>query len=313
MTFVEKRADRKKGKKLWLKIILLVIAIIILGIGIFIFMIYNNAKQTVNQKMHEPVESIDTNITIEKIASAEPLNVLLMGIDERDGDKGRSDAMMLMTLDPNNDKMQILSIPRDTRTEIAGHGTEDKINHAYAFGGSDMAVATVENMLDMELDFYVRINMEGLESVVDHLGGITVDNDYEWSDNEYDFPTGEIEMNGDKTMAFVRMRKKDPEGDAGRTKRQRMVIQGIIDKGAKVESVGNINGLIDILGNNMATNMDFGDMKDLFKNYRSARSNIEEHSLEGEGTKIDGVYYLIVPDAELAKARERIMEVEDGD
>src|SRR5699024_12366914 len=104
---------------------------------------------------------------------------------------------------------------------------------------------------------------------------------------------------GEQTMEFDRMRKQDLEGDAGRTKRQRMLLQGIIDKGAQVESVGNINGLIDILGNNMYTNMDFDDMKDLFKNYREARKNVEEFSLEGEDTRIDGVYYLIVQDEEI--------------
>jgi len=308
---VEKRADRKKGKKLWLKVTLAIIALLIIGVGIFAFTIYNNAKQTVNKKMHEPVDSIDTNVTIEKIKGSKPLHILLMGTDEREGDVGRSDAMMIMTLDPKNEQMKVLSIPRDTRTEIVGKGTEDKINHAYAFGGSDMSVATVENMFDMELDFYIRMNMEGLESVVDTLGGITVDNDYEWSEGEYDFPLGDVQMDGKKTMEFVRMRKQDPEGDAGRTKRQRMVLQGIIDKGAKVESVGNINGLIDILGNNMSTNMDFDDMKDLFKNYRDARKNVEEFSLEGEDTRIDGVYYLLVPDEEIQAARDRMMGVDE--
>src|SRR5699024_8739364 len=92
-------------------------------------------------------------------------------------------------------------------------------------------------------------------------------------------------MDGDKTMEFVRMRKQDPEGDAGRTKRQRMVLQGIIDKGAKVESVGNINGLIDILGNNMSTNMDFDDMKIYLKTIAtpaktSKNSPLKEKTLE---------------------------------
>src|SRR5699024_7487555 len=182
-----------------------------------------------------------------------------------------TDAIIIMTSDPKNEQMTVQSIPRDTRTEIVGKGTEDKINNAYAFGGSDMSVATVENMFDMELDFYIRMNMEGLESVVDTLGGITVDNDYEWSEGEYDFQLGDVQMDRKKTMEYVRMRKHDPEGDAIRTKRQLIVLQGIIDKYATVESVSNINGLIAILGNTMSTNMDFDDMKDLFKNYRDAR------------------------------------------
>src|SRR5699024_3157650 len=222
-----------------------------------------------------------------------------------------TDAIIIMTSDPKNEQMTVQSIPRDTRTEIGGKGTEDKINNAYAFGGSDMSVATVENMFDMELDFYIRMNLEGLESVVDTLGGITVDNDYEWSEGEYDFPLGDVQMDGKKTMEFVRMRKQDPEEIAVRTNRQRIVLEGIIDKGAKVESVCNINCLIDILGNNMSTNMDFDYMKDLIKNYRDAPKNVEEFSLEGEDTRIDGVYYLLVPDEEIQAARDRMMGVDE--
>src|SRR5699024_10298256 len=219
MKYVEKRADRKKGKKLWLKVTLAIIALLIIGVGIFAFTIYNNAKQTVNKKMHEPVDAIDTNVTIERIKGSKRLHILLMGTDERKGDVGRSDAMMIITLIPKKEQLKVLSISRNTRTEIICNRTEHKINHAYAFCGSDMSVATLENMFDMELDFYIRMNMEGLESVVDTLGGITVDNDYEWSEGEYDFPLGDVQMDGKKTMEFVRMRKQDPEGDAGRTKR----------------------------------------------------------------------------------------------
>src|SRR5699024_6521841 len=137
-------------KKLWLKETVAIIVLLIIGFGIFAFTIYNNAKQTVNKKIHELVDYIYTNVTIDKIKAFKQLHILLMDNDEREGDVGRSDAMMIMTLDPKNEQMKVLSIPRDTRTEIVGKGTEDKINHAYAFGGSDMSVATVENMFDME-------------------------------------------------------------------------------------------------------------------------------------------------------------------
>src|SRR5699024_12514683 len=97
--------------------------------------------------MHEPVDSIDTNVTIEKIKGSKPLHILLMETDEREGDVGRSDAMMIMSLDTKNEQMKVLSIQRDTRTGIISKETEEKINHRYAFGGSDMSVATVENMI----------------------------------------------------------------------------------------------------------------------------------------------------------------------
>src|SRR5690625_1321803 len=213
------RTKQKKQRK-GLKIFISIVIILLLAIGGYALYFYNHAKQTVNDRMHNPVETIDTSLTKKKIKATEPINVLLLGIDAIENQKGRSDAIMIMQLQPKDDAMTIVSIPRDARTEIIGKGFEDKINHAYAFGGPDMAVATVENFLNIDLDYYVTINMDGLVELVDELGTITVDNDVEWSDNKYDFPLGRLEMDGDKTEAFVRMRKKDVEGDFGRTKSQ---------------------------------------------------------------------------------------------
>lgn len=306
-----KNRGKEKSKKLWLKIPLIVILVLILGVGTYAYSVYNNAKKTVNNKMHDPVASIDHGMTKEKIKAAKPLHILLMGIDTTESDKGRSDALMVLSLDPENDAMQLVSIPRDTRTTIVGKGKEDKINHAYAFGGADMTIATVEELLGVEMDYYVRMNMSGLQELVDQIGGITVGNDIAWEDGKYDFGFGPTEMDGDKTMHYVRMRKQDPDGDFGRTKRQRQVIQGIVDKGASVGSITKIDGMIDIMGNNMATNMDFGDMKKLMSGYKDTRKNFDDYQIKGEGSKIDGIYYLIVSDEEVEKVHGMIAEIKE--
>lgn len=302
-----RRSKAKKGKR-WLKIVATIVAVIVLAVGGYAFYLYSSAKKLVNDDMHSPVDAIDTTITKEKLKKTDKLNVLLLGIDSEDGQVGRSDAIMIMQLDPANDKMQIISIPRDTRTEIVGRGHQDKINHAFAFGGANMSVATVENLLDIEIDYYVSINMDGLVELVDELGTITVDNKIAWSDGRYDFPEGVIEMDGEKTKAFVRMRKKDPSGDFGRTQRQRQVIEGIIQRGASLGSLPNITGMMAVLGENMETNMDFEDMQSLFKNYRDTRRNSSEYMMSGSGTTIDKIYYLIVPDDEILKVHQMLTE-----
>lgn len=299
-----KRSDRKKPKRLWLKIPIIIVVLVVLGIGVYAFSVYNNAKKAVNERMHDPVETIDTDLTKKKLQATEALNVLLLGIDTEGNQKGRSDAIMVMQLDPKTDAITIVSIPRDARTEIVGKGFDDKINHAYAFGGADMSVATVENFLDIDIDYYVSINMDGLVELVDELGTITISNEVAWTDKKYDFPEGIVEMDGDKTMSYVRMRKKDPMGDFGRTHRHRKVIEGIINEGASVGSVPKFSGMIDILGTNMATNMDFDDMKKLFSGYKDTRRNVTEYMVEGSGQNIDGIYYLIVPDEEVQKAHD---------
>lgn len=305
-----KRRNRNKPKRTWLKVTLIVVTVLVLSVGGYGLSIYNNAKNTLNDKMHEAVDTIDTGLAKEKVAATEQLNILLLGIDAQSGEDGRSDALMVLSLDPKNDKMQLISIPRDTRTHIVGKDIDDKINHAYAFGGPDMAIATVENFLDIELDYYVSMNMVGFKELVDQLGTITVYNDVAWSDGEYDFGFGPTEMDGDKTMSFVRMRKQDPSGDFGRTKRQRQVVQGIVNRGATIGSVTKINGLIDVLGKNMATNLDFGDMRSLLADYRNTVKKFEDYQMEGTGTNIDGIYYLLVEEDEVQKVREMILEEE---
>lgn len=302
------RSGRKKPRRLWLKIPLIIIILLVLGIGGYAFTVYQNAKSTVNDKMHDPVETIDTDLTKKKLQDTEKINVLLLGIDAEDNQEGRSDAIMVMQLDPEEDSISIVSIPRDTRTEIVGRGVQDKINHAFAFGGAEMSIATVEELLDIDLDYYVSINMDGLVELVDELGTITIHNDIAWSDKGYDFTEGKVVMDGDQTKSFVRMRKQDPSGDFGRTQRQRKVIEGIINEGAQVGSVPKFSSMMDILGTNMNSNIDFDDMKTLFGSYRDTRRNITEHMIDGSGETIDGIYYLIVPDEEIQKAHDILQQ-----
>lgn len=300
----------KKKRNPWIVIPLTIFIVLVLSIGSYVLSFYFKVKNTVDKEMNEPVESIDITQTKKKLAELKPLNILLLGIDAREGDKGRSDALIVLSLDPENNRSQLISIPRDTRTTIVGKGIEDKINHAYAFGGADMSVATVEEMLGIELDYYVSMNMEGLKELVDELGNITVQNEIEWKDGKYHFTKGPLAMDGDMTMAYVRMRKQDPSGDFGRTKRQRQVIGAIIDRGASVGSIPKINRTMEILGTNVATNMDFDDMKKLFNNYRKTNNQVDEYMLQGSGQKINGVYYLIVPDEEIEKVHKMITDHE---
>src|SRR5690625_3706828 len=208
-------SQKKSKKKLWITIPLIIMALLVLVVCGYAISLYQSAKKTVNERMYDPVESIDTEITKKKVKETEPLHIKFLGIDSERGERGRSDAIIILSLEPKKEVMQLISIPRDTRVPTVGKSFDDKINHAYSFGGVDMAVATVENFLDIDIDYYVRMNMAGLKQMVDHLGTITVYNDIAWSDGTYDFGFGPTEMDGEKTMRFVRMRKQDPEGDFG--------------------------------------------------------------------------------------------------
>ncbi|REJ10263.1 LCP family protein [Halobacillus trueperi] len=309
-----KRSDKhKKRKTRWWKVTLVLLVLLLVPAGVYSYSLYSGAKNTVDSKMHKKVTSIDHELTEKKRKEKEPLNILLMGVDERAGDSGRSDALMVLSVDPNDNRSQIISIPRDTRTEMVGDsshsGKQDKINHAYAFGGADMAIQTVENFLDINLDYYVQVNMEGLEEMVDAVGGITIQNDIEWyGKDNFHYKKGELTMDGEEALGYVRMRYDDPQGDLGRNERQRKVIQGIVDKGMNVGSINKIGNVMDVLGKNVSTNMDFSTMQDLMKNYSGARENLSTYQMTGTGTKINGIYYLEVPDQEVEDVREMILD-----
>lgn len=306
---------KKRRRRKWILIPLIFFGLIILAVGIWAGLIYNDARKTVNEKMYTDIDSIDRDLSKRKIKGKEHLNILMLGIDTEKGECGRSDSIIILNLRPENDQMKLISIPRDTRALISGKGTTEKINHAFAHGcqrggkelGSEWAVATVENFLGIDIDYHVQMNMSGLKELIDELGGVTVSNDLEWKDSKYHFNKGSVELDGEKALAYVRMRKQDPSGDFGRAKRQRQVIEAIIKKGANIATVTSIGNTIDILGNNMSTSLDFSDMTKLLTGYSSTRNNVEQYQVQGSGAMIDGLYYYIVSEEEVQKVYNMII------
>ncbi|GAE47929.1 cell envelope-associated transcriptional attenuator LytR-CpsA-Psr [Mesobacillus boroniphilus JCM 21738] len=214
--------------------------------------------------------------------------------------------MIVLTVNPNLNSVKMLSIPRDTRTEIVGKGFQDKINHAYAFGGVEMSMNTVENFLDIPVDYYMQINMEGFKDIVDSVGGVTVNNDLDFTYEGTHFPKGNITLNGKKALSYSRMRYEDPRGDFGRQQRQRQIIQAVIKEGASLSSLTNYNEIFSALSTNIKTNFTFNEMVEIQSKYKSAGANIEQMAIKGSGSKIDGIYYLQVDEFEKQRIQEKL-------
>ncbi|WP_285843076.1 polyisoprenyl-teichoic acid--peptidoglycan teichoic acid transferase TagU [Priestia aryabhattai] len=293
-----RRKRRKPKKKRALKITMAIILVLILGVGAYAYNIWHSVEKTFTQT-HEPLNRDVSEKRSEKVSFSkrDPISILLLGVDQRAGDRGRSDSLILMTVNPKDQSMKMVSIPRDTRTEIVGKGTTDKINHAYAFGGVDMAVNTVEKFLDVPVDYYVQVNMESFKDIVDAVGGVTVNNDLNFDYDGYSFKKGNLTLDGKEALAYSRMRKQDPRGDFGRQMRQRQIIEGVIEEGASVQSLTNYGTILDTIGTNVRTNLTFDDMKQIQSNYKDARRNVEQLQVDGKGEKIDGIYYYAVSDA----------------
>jgi LCP family protein required for cell wall assembly len=208
----------------------------------------------------------------------------------------RSDSMVLLTVNPTEQSTKMLSIPRDSYTEIIGKGKKDKINHAYAFGGIEMTINTLENILNVPIDYYIEVNMEGFKDIVDAVGGVTVNNPFAFKYEGVQFPEGIIDLNGEKALKYSRMRYDDPNGDFGRQHRQRQVLQAVIQRGANADSLANYGDILQAIQKNVRTNMTVEDMYNIQKKYRDASKHIEEIQVPGKGTKMDGIYYYIVSD-----------------
>lgn len=257
--------------------------------------------------MHTPIErNTEKRTKALALPEQEPFSMLMLGVDERDGDKGRSDTMIVLTVNPELKSVKMLSLPRDTRTEIVGRDTQDKINHAFAFGGAEMAMDTVENFLDIPIDYYMKINMEGFKDIVDAVGGVTVQNDLNFTEDGTTFNKGIIELNGKEALSYARMRYEDPNGDFGRQSRQRSIIEAVIKEGASVTTLTSYRDVFDALSKNIQTNLTFDDMMDIQKNYRDASKDISQSSINGTGTKIDGIYYYIVSEEEQKKVQTEL-------
>lgn len=268
--------------------------------------------------MHEPIkrEVSDKRNNKLDVEKQHPFSVLMLGVDQRENDSGRSDTMIVATVNPKKESVEMVSIPRDTRVEIVGKGTEDKINHAFAFGGTETAIKTVEEFLEIPIDYVVNINMEGFKDIVDAVGGITVNNDLDFSYEGHHFKKGEITLNGEEALAYVRMRKEDPRGDFGRQIRQRQAIEGIVKKAMSFSSITRYQDIFDAVGNNVKTNMTLSDIMNIQKNYKAASQEIIQHEIEGEGTKIDDIYYFIPDEANIEELRDTLkkhLELDSSD
>ena len=148
---MKRSKEKKSKKKLWLWIVGSLLTIFLIFIGTAYFTI----QKTMNKINTPLLQTTDAAQLEEKtVIKKEPFSVLMLGVDERKDDSGRSDTMIVITVNPEKQTMKMLSIPRDTRTEIVGHDTVDKINHAYAFGGVPIAGYTVENFLNKPIDYY---------------------------------------------------------------------------------------------------------------------------------------------------------------
>ena len=239
----------------------------------------------------------------------EPFTILLMGVDsEQEGlsknTVANGDSLILVTFNPNTLNATMLSIPRDSYVPIAcwSGQPENKITHAAAYG-TDCMMDTIENYFDVTIDYYAKINFKGLVSLVDTLGGITVDvpqdlcTDNSNREGEVCISAGVQTLNGEQALVLARNRKQLAGGDLDRGLNQQLVIQGILNKAKELKSINQVMDVLNTITNNLDTNfteqqiLSFYDIaKDIMNNALQKDDadliNIEQLYLDGTGQMI---------------------------
>lgn len=295
---------------------ILIVFLVLIGYTTYLYL---NFKSTM-EAIHNPIPKEESKNTVasnntslleepqkQESSTPTPITLLLLGIDQLEDTPGRADTILVLTINPETESMKMLSIPRDTYTEIEGLDFSDKINHSYAFGGMEMAHATVEKLLEMPIDYVVTINMEGFKELVDLLDGVEVENEWAFSNWGYDFPKGTITLTGEEALSYVRMRKQDPLGDFGRQIRQRLVVESLLDELSSLNLVWQVPSILDMLREHSETNITFDEIKQFAKYYKPALNNIEQlHFDEGEGRIENGIWYYFPSEKELESIREQL-------
>jgi LCP family protein required for cell wall assembly len=289
---------------------IMIISLLIVITGIGLFSIYSSVESTV-ERMQEPLPlkiPVSTYREIpDPIKHKQPISFLLLGVDEREDDKGRADTMIVVTVNPNNNTTKMISIPRDSYTKIIGTEKEDKINHAYAFGGVEMSKATVENLLQIPIDYTISINMEGFIGLVDAVEGVEVENNLAFDVDQFTYELGPIHLQGEQALAFVRMRYDDPNGDFGRQERQKIVLDAIIDKLKSFNSVWKYKELLGLVGDHVRTNLTFDEMKTISKDYYEAINEVESLSFQkGQGQTLQQIWYYMLDAQELEAIQNQL-------
>ncbi|NHC42565.1 LytR family transcriptional regulator [Bacillus sp. MM2020_1] len=301
----------KKRRKRILLWVLMPILLLIIGATAYGGFLYNKAESVMN-KSYKPIDrdSTKTNVKLENTS------ILFIGVDDsekrKESGNSRSDALMLATFNKKDKSIKLLSIPRDSYVHIPEKDIYTKITHAHAYGGVKLTLETVEELLDVPVDYYVKMNFNAFIDVINALDGVKVDVPFTFSEQDskdhakaITLQKGLQELDGEQALAFARTRKID--SDIQRGMRQQQIVKAIIAKGSSIKSITNYTDVMEAVGKNMSTDLTFDQMKS-FISYIQAGSgiNVESLSLKGSDSYINRIYYYQLDETALEETKSTL-------
>lgn len=283
---------------------------------------YEDKIKVIFEKKYEIGQATLKAVDITK----EPFTIYLCGADLSSGDDitstGRGDVNILLTVNPNTKQVYMQAIPRDTFVYIPCRGGSSKLSYSGWWGGVQSSIESIEDKFGIDINYYAKINFNGLIDLVDALGGVTVYSHYTYSYQGYSFVEGYNEVDGKRALRFARARKMLPQNELSRGQHQMELIKGIFKKFAENPTYENSMAVLDSLSNNFVTNLPEEDYYDAFKlvvELLPQLQNMENHSIEGTyqwhyDEIRDGYYqyYYYPNDGEIERVRDNINAVLEG-
>ena len=300
-----KRRKRRR-RNMWL--VLSLLPLLLIAAGVLSYWWFGSGKITTQRVIVQRPEEAE-----HFIVPPNKLNILVMGVDDRprEDDPGRSDTLLVMTIDTESRDASIISIPRDTRVRIKGLGW-DKVNHAYLVGQETLTKQTTENFLGIPMDYYVKVNLDSFGRIVDAIGGVTVDVEkrmqYEdsWDHYVIDLHPGVQRLDGRTALQYVRYR--DEDGDIGRVARQQKFIKAMLAEVSSPAIILKAPSIIREIFASLDTDIPVGLMLGVARQFKNGlRGGFKTHMVEGLPYFINDISYWI-PD--IMKMRQVVAEMQ---
>ncbi|ALS78025.1 LCP family protein [Planococcus kocurii] len=303
------RKTKVDKKRTIIKIIVTLAVSLLICVSAYGIYLIKEAESAVDTA-YEPVGNINEDVE----PLTDNISILFIGVDDseqRNQSDGniRSDALVLATLNNADKSIKLVSIPRDTYTFIPDAGKEDKITHAYALNGPSSTIESVEELLDVPVDYYLRMNFDAFIEVVDALGGIKVEVPYDITEQDENDSKNAIELkegiqflDGSEALALARTRHYD--NDIERGKRQQMILESIMDRALSAGSITKYGDVFEAVGDNMKTDLSFQNMRALFEYAKDGKPDVETMTLDGYDDMSTGIYYWQLE-------QESLLEIQD--
>lgn len=272
-------------------------------------------------------KNITKEVAAPKVSKNKSFNVYVSGIDTYGpiSSVSRSDVNILMTVNRDSKKILLTTTPRDSYVPIAdgGNNQKDKLTHAGIYG-VDSSIHTLENLYGVDINYYVRLNFTSFLKLIDLLGGVDVYNDQEFTSRhgKFHFPVGNVHLDSEQALGFVRERYSLADGDRDRGRNQQKVIVAIIQKLTSTEALKNYSDIIQGLQDSLQTNMPIETMMDLVNSQLESGGSYKVNSQDLKGTGQMGLpsyampdsnlYMMEIDDSSLAVAKSAIQDVMEG-